>query len=411
MSSEVAELCEFLEHERADVRQMAAEGVKTYTGSGDGLTLLLQVEGLLCRLVSMLGDVSSAATAAAVGAALVNISQEPAARAKLLNLSCVDAATPSAAAAAASLQSTSQSTPQPAAVTSASGSKATGASEARSESKRAEEELLEMCLLLLANLTQFDRGCAQLLGETSRPHLCRLLASFAAAPAHTAYFDSFPLVLTHVCAASDGRAMLLLEHPSALRLLSKLALTADSKPLHAVAQSLRNLCFEAAETAPNASALRELADGIIVSLTVRLTPPDAELDDEEIAMLSPMMREALEVVESAVPREETERGVRLLLTEALLLLTASRALRKRMRAAGVFVILRASLAAEEPFDVDPNNPVRDANEKLGGLLVATQEEDEKEDEGATAGGGGGDVDEEPRIVELPNGDANASAAA
>lgn len=295
MSSEVAELCEFLEHERADVRQMAAEGVKTYTGSGDGLTLLLQVEGLLCRLVSMLGDVSSAATAAAVGAALVNISQEPAARAKLLNLSCVDAATPSAAAAAASLQSTSQSTPQPAAVTSASGSKATGASEARSESKRAEEELLEMCLLLLANLTQFDRGCAQLLGETSRPHLCRLLASFAAAPAHTAYFDSFPLVLTHVCAASDGRAMLLLEHPSALRLLSKLALTADSKPLHAVAQSLRNLCFEAAETAPNASALRELADGIIVSLTVRLTPPDAELDDEEIAMLSPMMREALEV--------------------------------------------------------------------------------------------------------------------
>ena len=295
MSSEVAELCEFLEHERADVRQMAAEGVKTYTGSGDGLTLLLQVEGLLCRLVSMLGDVSSAATAGAVGAALVNISQEPAARAKLLNLSCVDAATPSAAAAAASLQSTSQSTPQPAAVTSASGSKATGASEARSESKRAEEELLEMCLLLLANLTQFDRGCAQLLGETSRPHLCRLLASFAAAPAHTAYFDSFPLVLTHVCAASDGRAMLLLEHPSALRLLSKLALTADSKPLHAVAQSLRNLCFEAAETAPNASALRELADGIIVSLTVRLTPPDAELDDEEIAMLSPMMREALEV--------------------------------------------------------------------------------------------------------------------
>ena len=103
--------------------------------------------------------------------------------------------------------------------------------------------------------------------------------------------------------------------------------------------------------------------------------------------------------------------MRLLLTEALLLLTASRALRKRMRAAGVFVILRASLAAEEPFDVDPNNPVRDANEKLGGLLVATQEEDEKEEEGATAGGGGGDVDEEPRIVELPNGDANGNASA
>lgn len=338
MGSEVDELCSFLEHERADVRQMAVEGIKTYTGSGEGLTLLLQVDGLLGRLVSMLGDGTNESTAAAAGAALVNISQEPAARVKLLNLGAVDAAAASASSD--------------------------------------EAELVEMCLMLLANLTQFDRGRSQLLGEVSRPHLARLIETFSAAQPHTRRYDYLPLVLTHVCATPEGRAMLLLEHAPAVQVLAKLSLTASGELLHATAQSLRNLCFEAAEgTQAHSTLCNKLADELIVALTVRLTPPDADLDEEERAALSPLMREALDVVEQAVPREATEKATRLILTEAMLLLTASAELREQMRSMGVFPILRASLAAEEPFDVDPNNPVREANERLGALLVATTDGD------------------------------------
>ena len=74
-------------------------------------------------------------------------------------------------------------------------------------------------------------------------------------------------------------------------------------------------------------------------------------------------------------REHTESDpeVRLALTEALLLMSASPEARATMRELGIYPILRDAHLAEDPEKAPASRHVRDANEQLVDLFYLSQE--------------------------------------
>ena len=125
MADELAEVLPFLDDSRAEVREMAAQGIAGYTATPEGTAALMKCDELYPKLVSLLlraGESSCGGAAAAAAAATVNLSQQPAERLKLLDV-------PGAVSAAAACVSVDEP-----------------------------PELAEYASMLLSNLTQLTRG-------------------------------------------------------------------------------------------------------------------------------------------------------------------------------------------------------------------------------------------------------------
>ena len=130
---EVAEVLPFLDDSRADVREMAAQGVAGYTATPEGTAGLLRHHKPLYEALNKLlerapAEAGSGEAAASAAAAFVNLSQHPAERMKILDTS-------RAVAAAAGCIATVDEPP----------------------------ELAEYASMLLSNLTQLPAGVEQLL--------------------------------------------------------------------------------------------------------------------------------------------------------------------------------------------------------------------------------------------------------
>ena len=263
--ADLSELLPFLEHERADVKLMAAEAVSQTAADPAAVAGLVAVPGMLKQLLRMSSGTDAAAAHAA--AALVNICADEAARPALLSDGAIKAA--------------------------AAGATSTGPA----------ERVQHWCMLL-ANLTQGDEGCAELVGEGALLH--QLLRLFdeereGGARRHLA------LVFTHACASAEGRAALLLNvpkgQPPAARVLCRALRSSDSERRVGAARALRNLCFEAAAVGAAAAALLEQADELVVALVLGLAVtdggasspwPEAELySNAELDAFSSELRELL----------------------------------------------------------------------------------------------------------------------
>ena len=261
---DMSELLPFLEHERADVKLMAAEAVSQTAADPAAVAGLVAVPGMLKQLLRVSGGTDAAAAHAA--AALVNICADEAARPGLLSAGAIKAAVTGATSGPA--------------------------------------ERVQHCCMLLANLTQGEEGCAELVGEGALLH--QLLRLFdeereGGARSHLA------LVFTHACASAEGRAALLLNvptgQPPAARVLCRALRSADSERRVGAARALRNLCFEAAADGAAAAALLEHADELVVALVLGLAVtdggasspwPEAELySDAELDGFSTELRELL----------------------------------------------------------------------------------------------------------------------
>jgi hypothetical protein len=180
-ADEVAEVLPFLEDSRADVRQMAAEGVAGFTATPEGTAALTRADGLYPRLVALLsraGESGCGEGAAAAAAALVNLSQQPAERLKLLDV-------PGAVGAAAACVAVDEP-----------------------------PELAEYASMLILNATQLSRGIDLLLaaGGARGDALAALLPHLAAPikPGQTSgRLAHLALVLTNVTQHTAARAALL----------------------------------------------------------------------------------------------------------------------------------------------------------------------------------------------------------
>ena len=263
--TDLSELLPFLEHERADVKLMAAEAVSQTAADPAAVAGLVAVPGMLKQLLRVSSGTDAAAAHAA--AALVNICADEAARPALLSEGAIKAA--------------------------AAGATSTGPA-----------ERVQHCCMLLANLTQGEEGCAELVGEGALLH--QLLRLFdeereGGARRHLA------LVFTHACASAEGRAALLLNvpkgQPPAARVLCRALRSSDSERRVGAARALRNLCFEAAAVGAAAAALLEHADELVVALVLGLAVtdggasspwPEAELySNAELDAFSSELRELL----------------------------------------------------------------------------------------------------------------------
>ena len=129
--ADLSELLPFLEHERADVKLMAAEAVSQTAADPAAVAGLVAVPGMLKQLLRVSSGTDAAAAHAA--AALVNICADEAARPALLSEGAIKAA--------------------------AAGATSTGPA-----------ERVQHCCMLLANLTQGEEGCAELVGEGALLH-------------------------------------------------------------------------------------------------------------------------------------------------------------------------------------------------------------------------------------------------
>ena len=377
MGDEVSEIVGFLADPRADVRAMAAEGVAGYTATPEGTTALVKNgECLYPALVKLLSRTNSSTlsdcggAAAMACAALVNLSQQPRERLRVL-----DAGPPSAVVAAASCVAFDEP-----------------------------PELAEYASMLLANLTQLSAGVEQLLKDGNAEAIATiLLPRFAAAPladagARLAHISH---ALTNIAQLISGRAAILdalakssssnpkletdgaADSPHLLfsTLCGQLAASDEARRL-GTARFLRNLCFAAAPKPEEDGArgpLMAVHRPLIVALACRLAVRNAEYRDEEkesfhaevVAALGAEMisgagtaewppkpkAEGQEEVQSRVPAEG-DAEARLAVTEALLLLSASSEACVTMRELGIYPILRDAHLAEE------SRHVRDANEQL-----------------------------------------------
>ena len=143
--ADLSELLPFLEHERADVKLMAAEAVSQTAADPAAVAGLVAVPGMLKQLLRVSSGTDAAAAHAA--AALVNICADEAARPALLSEGAIKAA--------------------------AAGATSTGPA-----------ERVQHCCMLLANLTQGEEGCAELVGDGALLHqLLRARARMARAEA------------------------------------------------------------------------------------------------------------------------------------------------------------------------------------------------------------------------------------
>ena len=261
---DLSELLPFLEHERADVKLMAAEAVSQTAADPAAVAGLVAVPGMLKQLLRVSSGTDAAAAHAA--AALVNICADEAARPGLLSAGAIKAAVTGATSGPA--------------------------------------ERVQHCCMLLANLTQGDEGCAELVGEGVLLHqLLRLFdeETEGGARSHLA------LVFTHACASAEGRAALLLNvprgQPPTARVLCRALRSSDSERRVGAARALRNLCFEAAAVGAAAAALLEHADELVVALVLGLAVtdggasspwPEAELySNAELDGFSSELRELL----------------------------------------------------------------------------------------------------------------------
>ena len=407
---EVIELLPFLGDARADVRAMVAQGVAGYTTTPEGTANLIRhgtkLYGALVALLERAEESGGAEAAASAAAALVNLSQQPAERVRLLDTQRVVAA----ACACVAID-------EPA-------------------------ELAEYSSMLLVNLTSVPSGIEQLLaarvrngGEDalSSTLLPRLIHSKDSHLAHLA------MVLTNAAQNAECRALL-------LRALSKDASEAkdastvgtrligmlcghmsspDTTRRLGVIRTLRNLCFAASPSGD--AAIRALLIGVekesggpedsadltsddspllrvlISRLAARLAVVHARYSPEERAGFAPELRTAMgeDLVRgagdksdkppsisaflgsgaeagAAAPEEEEEDGGprrapqeaelegRMALTETLLLLTASPRARAVMRALGIYAVLRDAHLAE------PEARIRSQNEQLVDLFYLSE---------------------------------------
>ena len=123
-------------------------------------------------------------------------------------------------------------------------------------------------------------------------------------------------------------------------------------------------------------------------MVARLPPAAANYSEEERRDFAPSLAVLLEGAAGAPAEQEEEVGVRLLLTEALLLLSATAAMRKLLRDLGVYPCVR------ESHCVEPSDEVREANESLVGEFYLLGMEPPAEDGSDRRGEA-----EEPRVVE------------
>ena len=384
MGDEVAQLESFLSDARADVRMMAAEGVAGYTATAEG-TAALTKRGttLYPELVSLVARAPTpecAGAAAMACAALVNLSQQPRERLKLLD----DAGKGLIRAAAAAV-----AVDEP-------------------------PELAEYSSMLLANLTQLATGVEQLLAadgemDAFRKTLLPRLASAPLADVSGVRWSHVALVLTNVAQLVNGRAALLgvLAEDASSTLLGSLCGQlaasaggsdggADDPRRRATARFLRNLCFAASpkeEEAPARTHLLAVHRKLVLAITARLAVRHGQYrDDEKTAfhadlvsavgaeMVSgpdygPWSGHTMPEGEEPQAREHTESDpeVRLALTEALLLMSASPEARATMRELGIYPILRDAHLTEDPEKAPASRHVRDANEQLVDLFYLSQE--------------------------------------
>lgn len=385
---------------------MAVQGVAGYTGTSDGIIALTKCDGLYPQLVSLLerSKVAQCGEAAAsAAAALVNLSQQPSERVKIVH-------TDGAVAAAAKCCTTSS---DPA-------------------------EVQEYCSMLLANLTQLQPGIEQLLAAGGAPGdalraLVPALATAALDAASGSRVAHVALALTNAAQQAGGRAVLLralLEHCEggdvnndrrtlAEALCDQLA-SDDATCRRGTARCIRNLAFAAgpsedaaareallgpaddaigaasATTATTAGAHRALIAGVAVRLAVHC----ARYSDEERGEFAVEIKSAL-CAAGLKPRghdeaerfpQEAELEDRLVLTESLLLLTASPRARATMRSLGIYPLLREAHLAEP----DEAHRVRDANEQVVEAFWLSAEAVGKPPEG---GAMDGNTQEEKAAVE------------
>jgi len=380
--SEVAEVVSFLDDPRADVREMAAGGVAGFTASAESTAMLCQVDGVLAKLVKLLERArlpECATCAASAAAALVNLSQQPAERVKLLEVAnavgsaaeCIDLDDP--------------------------------------------PELAEYASMLLSNLTTLKAGVGALLAVDAdersddaktvrRLHalLARLGATTGERCAHIA------LLLTNATQEPAARASLLQAirpsdgQPGTTAWLQGLSSPDPTRRL-GVQRLARNLCFAAAPTESESSRATLLAPAVlnplIVALVARLAVRHPRYRANELEGFAPELHAALSAEpgllnqpgDEGTPQEgdadgklviglpnqagddggdmdertpqESDADGRLVMTEALLLLTAAPAASAAMRRLGIYPVLRDAHLAEEDTDGIPTR-VREVNEQL-----------------------------------------------
>ena len=362
--SEAAEIVPFLSDARAEVRQMAAEGVAGYTATPEGTSALVALGApLYTALVGLLARAAESgcgAAAAAAAATAVNLSQQPAERLKLID---TDGTLGAVAAACIGID-------DPA-------------------------ELAEYASMLLSNLTQLTRGVELLLAAKPVGALPKLLPLAAAPKAGESgsRLAHLALVLTNVAQHTKARAVLLRAFGAGdvgAKLLASLcannlASTDETRRL-GISRFLRNLCFAASPGEEEAAAREALLvpsvlNTLIARLAARLAVTHGQYSEEDIqgfaeAVTSAVSSEMLSGKAAAVAAarsdneaeaervpQEADIETRLVLNEALLMLSAVKEARAAMRALGIYAILREAHLAE-PDDSDLGVKVRLANEEL-----------------------------------------------
>lgn len=312
MSSQVREVAGFLESERADVREMACEVIAGYTCSDEGMLALAELPDISAQLLRCLELGGGAAVHAA--AALVNLSQQPADRMRLVKARAVEAA----------VQATLTGAPQ----------------------------LAQYASMLLSNLSQLPDGRAQLLAADGEAAVSRLLCLLCE-PEPDAEFSRSHAAAALTNAAQDpgGRAAVLKTlgagAPSLASCCAQIRGSADETRRLGLATLLRNLCFEAAEGSASREALVARGSAFGAQLASCVAAPAAEYTPSERAEFAPELADAMASFAGAptappAPSPETTLAV----AEALVLLTASPDVAAAMRALGVEALLRRARRPE-----------------------------------------------------------------
>lgn len=148
-----------------------------------------------------------------------------------------------------------------------------------------------------------------------------------------------------------------------LRLVGSQLSHEDGVRRQGAAGVLRNLCLGEYNHMP----LCKLPS-LLPAICVRLLPRNADFDEDDLAKMSDGLRAAVAAsLESALPGTlEPEPSIRLMLTECLLALTATRLGRACLREAHVYAVLRESHKREE------DETVIAQNEEIVALLLADE---------------------------------------
>ena len=374
--AEVADVLPFLDDARAEVREMAAEGIAGYTATPEGTAALTRCDNLYPRLVALLsraGESGCGGAAAAAAAASVNLAQQPAERLKLIDTAGVV----DAVALCIGLDDP--------------------------------PELAEYASMCLSNLTQLTSGVELLLANDGAA-LGALIPRLAAAPTATATaarFAHVALVLTNSAQDPRAREVILGQVSNSgggdaasplLEALCDLLNETDETLRSGLTRCLRNLCF-AAKPGPEAEAARALLMApsvlhtLIMRMSARLGVTHASYTEAELAAFPKELTAALgasylgdsstggeastaasdSTGGSEVEREPRESDVelRLALTEALLLLTSASEARAAMRKLEIYPVLREAHLGEP--ETSEGIRVRMANEQLVETFYLSEE--------------------------------------